>query len=184
MKINSLFAFISFTIILNACSTKSSYDAVNNFDKIAEEKFLFKIMPLIAQRAPYSNDTTRFESRFDEHYKNELVKFDLISYQQQPDSSACFLIYKVAPSLKVKKIAIGGKIKIVNDSIVEFEEVFNTPKMELKELDSKSSELFNELATQGNVKKYLGNADMIEFPDSRTCYDKAKLKWRFISEAN
>lgn len=169
-------------IALFACDKKDPY-AVENYIK-PEDKLqsLVPLYPYLAKLENGVNYNNRFDSvqraYFEE--KQKVHKFSFERYYITKDSVHYFLIWKVAPSLYEKKIAIGGRYKKdANGKVYAFEELFNTPKMKLDELKEKSFELFDFMVDNGNVEAYWGDYDRIEFPDGKCIYDKENHKWIF-----
>lgn len=162
----------------SACTT--NYQASSYFDETAEKKILQELVPYIAKPAPGANFTNRFNTEFKTYYSREQIKFDLVSYAPINDSTACFLIYKSKAGMQSKCAAIGGILQLKYATVTRFEESFLTPYMDRTDLDEKSSLLFEELVNNGNVERYIGNYNWIEFPDSRVVYDKKNQRWRFV----
>lgn len=181
MKLIRKFFFAVVSVFtLTACAHKDPY-AVENYMKQEESlKNLVPIYPYIAKLESGVNYSNRFDSAQRAYFeeKQKVHKFSFERYYVTKDSVHYFLIWKVAPSLYEKKIAIGGRYKKdASGKIYAFEELFNTPKMKLDELKEKSFKLFDYMVENGNVDAYLGDFEMIEFPDGKCLYDKENHKW-------
>ncbi len=179
-KISSL--FVLGILLLFSCSTKEEdkYAVENYIKKEDLSKNLEPIFPYISKLENGVNSSNRFADSNKVYFleKNEGHKFSFEHYFITKDSVHYFLIWKVAPSLYEKKIAIGGRYKKDKDgNIVAFEEIFNTPKMKMDELKEKSFMLFDYMVENGNIEKFYGNYDLVEFPDGKCVYDKANSKW-------
>lgn len=174
-KLILLILTISF---LSSC--RQSFKVDNYYTKAEQDSLMLKILPYIAKKPKgVQNGADRFLTRFDDYYKAQLPKFSFQHYYIGRDSIHYFTIYKIAPSLYQKKIAIGGYLRLnKNGDITELEELYNTPKMKLEELDKKSKELFEEMTISGNVESFIGNDEYVEFPDKRCYYDKSANEWK------
>lgn len=168
------------SLVIYACESKDKY-AVENFIKQEDlNKNLEPIFPYIAKLEHGVNYENRFEDSCKEYFikKQAEHKFSFERYFITKDSVHYFLIWKVAPSLYEKKLAIGGRYKKdANGKIIEFEEIFNTPKMKLDELKEKSFMLFNYMVENGNVDPYLADYNLVEFPDGKCVYNKENSRW-------
>ena len=169
--------------IMAGCSDKGGYDVSTYYSEEELKTSLAQIVPYIAK---LENGVT-YENRFDpskkEYFDKQQAdfKFSIEQYSITADSTHYFLIWKVAPSLYKKKIAIGGRYKKdAKGTIYAFEEIFNTAKMPVEELKEKSFPLFDYMVKNGNVNKFLGDYLLIEFPDNRCTYDKEKSRWVFV----
>ncbi len=182
----SLYNYITLLLIFFAiasCSSDNQYN-VENY-KVETNKNLPIVLPYIAKLENGVNYNNRFDSVNAKYFlgQQEIYKFSFERYFITPDSNHYFLIWKKAPSLYEKKIAIGGRYKKdKNGKIYAFEELFNTPKMKLDELKEKSFPLFDYMVENGNVDKYIGDYLLIEFPDERCKYDKKNSRWVFTGQ--
>ena len=170
-------------LILLGCKGKEEYKVEDYYSEEELKINLSKIVPYIAKLENGVNYDNRFDTTkkdyFEEQQKN--FKFSIEQYKITPDSNHYFLIWKVAPSLYKKKIAIGGRYKKDSSGkIYAFEEIFNTTKMPEEELKEKSFPLFDFMVKNGNVNKFLGDYLLIEFPDDRCTYDKESSRWVFV----
>jgi hypothetical protein len=182
-RLNIYFSAALMILILAACS--DSYK-VENF-KEETNKNLTPILPYISKLEHGVNYDNRFDTANAAYFQEQLkqLQFSFERYFIAPDSTHYFLIWKKAPSLYEKKIAIGGRFKKdKNGKIYAFEELFNTPKMKLDELKEKSFPLFDYMVKNGNVDKYVGDYLLIEFPDERCVYDKKGNRWVFVNQLN
>ena len=147
-----------------------------------QEEFKLKIVRYIERLPKYANETNKFESRFDAEYQKMAADCDLLFYFKDNDNSIYFAISKIAPSIKLKKTATVGKLKFdKKNTIVSYEEVFRTWKMEPIELEEKTELLFRKLIDKEDLSDfYTRNSKpefYIEFPDEKTFYDTIRRKW-------
>ena len=148
-----------------------------------EELFKYKIIRYIERLPKYATDENKFESKFDEEYKKKAENCDLLFYYKDNQKNVYFAITKIAPSIKLKKTATAGKLKYNdNDSLVFYEEVFRTWKMETKELHEKTELLFRKFIDTDDLSSYYTKNSKpefyIEFPDENTNYDTISRKWK------
>jgi hypothetical protein len=178
-KISSLLLLL---LIIVGCGKKDKYAVENYFKKEENAEKIYPLLPYIAKLDLGVNYGNRFDPKNREYFETQLkdFKFSFERYFITTDSIHYFLIWKVAPSLYKKKIAIGGRFKKDKTGrIYAFEELFNTAKMPEEELKEKSFPLFDYMAENGNVDKYLGQYLLIEFPDANCVYDKKRSRWSF-----
>jgi hypothetical protein len=164
----------------NVKVSKDEYAVENYIKKEELNKNLEPIFPYLAKLENGVNYNNRFDDSSKGYFieRQKFHKFSFERYFINKDSVHYFLIWKVAPSLYEKKIAIGGRYKKdAQGKIYAFEEIFNTPKMKLDELKEKSFMLFDYMVQNGNVEKFYGHYDLVEFPDGKCMYDKENSKW-------
>ena len=148
----------------------------------AQEQFKLKIVRYIQRLPRYATDKNKFESKFDEEYARMAKNCELLFYFKDKQNNIYFAISKIAPSIKLKKTATVGKLKYdEKDSLVFYQEVFRTWKMEPKELKEKTEMLFRELIDNKDLTSYYtknSNPEFyIEFPDENTFYDTINRRW-------
>jgi hypothetical protein len=148
-----------------------------------QEDFKFKVVRYIDRLPKYATNSNKFDSIFDQEYKKMAVNSELLFYFKDELNTIYFAISKIAPSIKLKKTATVGRIKYnSNDSIVFYEEVLRTWKMEPKELQQKTEMLFRKLIESEDLSPYYtknSNPEFyIEFPDETTYYDTITRKWK------
>ncbi len=130
------------------------------------------------------NHQTKFDSIHDEYYLKKAMNSDLMYLYIDADSTYYFAIAKIAPSLKLKKVATIGKLKKdASGNITYYEEAIRTWKMEKNELAKKTSLLFEKYIHNEDLASYYtknsGNEFYIEFPDDNNKYDIVKRQWVF-----
>lgn len=162
------------------------YSPAAYFDSAGQEAFKYRIARYIAhlpKKATYDN---RFDTAFDAAYRQAAARHRLDAYYRDTDGYHYFLISRVAPSLKQKRVATGGRLKYAADdtTIAFYEEIFRTWKMEEDELHEKSFLLFDKMALQEDLSRYhtenSPREDYIEFPDKNTRYNKELRRWEVI----
>lgn len=169
-------------IVLVSCNNKS-YD-INPKSYLTTEEtdsFKYEIIRYVDRLARKASHATKFNAEFDNYYKTKTQDLDLAYYYKDSDT-IYFAVTKIAPSIKLKKVATAGKIvKGKSGDIAYYEETFRTYKMEVPILLEKTEVMFLDLIQQKDVKKYeYANTkpeEFIEFPDEYTYYDSSKKIW-------
>ncbi|MCS6824743.1 MAG: hypothetical protein NZ529_10640 [Cytophagaceae bacterium] len=173
--------FIAASVFLFLSCDNRNYDIESYYTKEQSDSLMFSILPYIAKLEKKVN----YENRFNPEHKAYFMakwadyKFQFKRYFITEDSTHYFLIWKVAPSLYEKYIAIGGRFKKdKNGKVIQFEEIFNTWKMKPDELEEKSFALFDYMVKNGNVDPFMKEEYLIEFPDDKVYYDKKECRWK------
>lgn len=170
------------SLVASACSFEKDY----NPDKHLTVQQQDLLMERIIRYAGHSPDgitvADRFNKQFDTFYEEERRKHRLDALYTDGDGYY-FLISRGAPSLKIKSVAIGGKLRADNElRVTYYEEVFRTWKMEPDTLLHRSLFLFDKMVKGEDLSPYYssrsGNTDYIEFPDDRTYFDTQQRIWR------
>jgi hypothetical protein len=110
------------------------------------------------------------------------LDFTLEAYYNK-NGDEYFLVSRIAPSLKVKKVAVGVKMKRDDQgNLLDYEEVFRTWKFEIPEMQQKGLMLFDKMVRGEDLSAYYpqnsGEEEYIEFPDERVFYDVNERRWR------
>jgi len=177
--------FIYFILVFTACGKKDDFKVENYIDGEFKTTLLEMTFPYLAKLEHGVNYENRFDTINKSYFieRQKMHQFSFERYFITKDSVHYFLIWKVAPSRFVKKIAIGGRYKVdANGLFYDFEEIFNTPKMELDELKTKGDMLFAYMVEHGNVDAYLGDFLVVEFPDGNCMYGKGQSKWIIVNK--
>jgi hypothetical protein len=146
-----------------------------------EESFKYAVIRYVDRLAPRASHETKFDKKFDSIYQLQAKQVDLLFYYEDKGETY-FAITKIAPSLKVKKVATVGKLTMdKNNKIAYYEEIFRTYKMEETPLRQKTELMFKDAIQNKDIKKYeFKNSkpeEYIEFPDANTYYDSKKRQW-------
>lgn len=178
------FLILSLMFILSSCDDKPKDLSPSNCigsDK-TESDILYPLMRYMAELPGKSNQISKFDSIFDEHYQAQANKHHILYCYHEKDTSY-MLTYRIAPSISEKYVGIGVKI-VYNeaDSILYYEESFRTWKMPLDLLSMKGKMLLEQLINGKDLKKYYpqnsGEEEWIEFPDEHTWFDVDDRRWK------
>lgn len=177
-----LFCILLFTLV--SCKEKPKNILPKySLNSEQQEEFKLKIVRYIERLPKYANEINKFESRFDAEYQKMATDCDLLFYFKDTDTTIYFAISKIAPSIKLKKTATVGKLKFdKKNTIVAYEEVFRTWKMEPIELKEKTELLFRKLIDKEDLSDFYTKTSKpefyIEFPDESNYYDTVNRKWK------
>jgi hypothetical protein len=127
------------------------------------------------------NRSQIFDSEHDSYYQAKANSADLMHYYVDKDGFTYFAVARIAPSLKFKKVATIGRLKMGKDSLIYYEEICRTWKMDLPELSSKTKILFDNIVNKKDVSKYYTKNSQpdywIEFPDEKNFYNTKDRAW-------
>lgn len=175
------------TLLFFSCSKENPTNPDFYLSKLKQEEFKLSIVRYF-EKLPTEKDNhqTKFDSIHNDYYIKKAKKANLLFLYIDKDSTYYFAIAKIAPSLKIKKVATIGKLKIKNDSITYYEEVARTWKMEEDELKTKTAKIFNSFVNGEDLESFYTknskNEFYIEFPDDINKYNVEKRKWVTINE--
>jgi hypothetical protein len=178
------YLFLSFLFIFFACE-KEKINSNPDFylSKKQQENFKLSIVRYF-EKLPKQNATheTKFDTIHNSYYSKKAQSSDLMHLYIDTDSTYFFAIAKIAPSLKVKKVATIGKLKKNKyGEITYYEEVIRTWKMEENELKEKTNLLFEKYVNNEDLTPYYtknsGDDFYIEFPDDNNIYNVEKRQW-------
>jgi hypothetical protein len=171
-----------FTLSLFSCKKEilsNPSDYLTNEENLAFKENIVRYFEGLPKNVSHEK---KWDTINNSYYQRKVKEAELIHYYKNEDGFIFFAISKIAPSLKLKKVATIGKLKIEKDSIVYYEEICRTWKMELPELNLKSKILFDKIVLGKNIEEYYTKNSQpefwIEFPDDLTYYDTEKRVWK------
>ncbi|WP_291114117.1 hypothetical protein [Flavobacterium sp. UBA6135] len=171
-------------LFLIGCKKEAINTNPNSYlSELEQKNFNYSIIRYTGRLAKKATHKTKFENKFDQEYLALAEASDLVFYY--PDSKTgeiYFAITKIAPSLKIKKVATVGKMKKDASGTIEmYEEAFRTWKMEEEELMQKTKLLFLKYINGEDLSPYYTKNSQpefyIEFPDENTYFDSKKRIW-------
>lgn len=173
--------FVLAAIFFVSCR-QQNYNTVATLSKDQQTEFKTKIIRYVAELPKHATYDTRFESRFDEAYNTSVKKTYLDKYFVAEDGYVYFEVRKLAPSLKVKFNATGGRLKFDSSgNIADYSEIYRTWKMEAEELATQTETLFPEMVMGKDLSPYYtdnaGGKLIIEFPDKNVEYNSDLRRW-------
>lgn len=180
MKYLSLFLLI---FVFSCKQEQINCNPDTYLSKKDQDSFNYKIIRYIQRLPKYATEENKFDTQFDADYKNSLKECGLLFYYKDKENTVYFAISKIAPSIKLKKTATVGKLKLDSDgAITHYEEAFRTWKMNPDELATKTKLLFTKFINNEDLSAYYTiNSDpefYIEFPDDINYYDSESREWK------
>jgi len=184
--------FILTLFIFQNCQVQSgekeqiTTNQIEELDSLFIQQFTSNLIRYIGRKPEDASNENKFHAYFDEHYNKQINQHELTHYLQK-DEKEYFVFTRIAPSLKLKKVAIGGWVKrSSNGEVLDLEEIFRTWKFEPEILSEKSDFLFAKVINGESIEAYQtnisGNTDYIEFPSDIVYYDKASMQWSSTQE--
>ena len=177
--------FLLLFIVLQFACTKKEQNYTPSFYLTPQEQanFKYQVVRYIDDLAKNASHKSKFDSIYDVEYKTRASKLEILYlYKDTVARTTYFAITKIAPSLKLKKVATIGQVKIDKNGTINFyEERCRTWKMEPKELNEKTKMLFEKYINQEDLTEfYTANSQpnfYIEFPDDYTYFDTISRMW-------
>ena len=127
---------IFYLLIIISCQKQIDINPQTYLNTNEIEQLKYQSARYYSQLNEKSNHENKFNQNFDEHYKKEAKKHQLLYYFKEKNTNyEYFALTRIAPSLKIKKVAIVGKLLRKNNKIIEYEEKFRTWKMPENELN-------------------------------------------------
>lgn len=173
-------------VLLTACTSQNKYNADKHLNNKEKSEILLSVIRYMGHLPQKGSHENKFESRFDDYYSKLSLDYTLDAYHREGETEF-FMASRLAPSLKVKKVAIGVKLKRnAQGEILHYEEVFRTWKFEEPELEEKGFFLFDLMVKGTDLSPYYpqnsGKEEYIEFPDTKTVFDLNQRKWITVSD--
>lgn len=178
--IGNLLVFLGLLTMV-ACTPKSKYDPSKYLSTKEQQQILLTTVRYLGHLPKKGTHETKFDKVFDEYYSKLALDFTLEAYFEK-DGYEYFLASRIAPSLKVKKVATGVKMKRDKEgNLVYYEELFRTWKFEIPEMLEKGLMLFDKMVNEEDLSPYYpqnsGVEEFIEFPDAKVFYDTNSRRW-------
>ena len=167
-------------VILTSCSGKPSSDPASSLSGPEQDAFVLSIIRYAAKSPDGVLPAERFFSQYDSFYLDQASRHRLEAYQIK-NGKAYFMLSRPAPSLKEKRLAIGGFVVLSDGRVADYREVFRTWKMHPDTLTRRSHMLFGRmvdgLPLEQFEARFTGKDDYIEFPDDRVWFDTVSRSW-------
>ena len=182
MRRKKSYLLIFLCLLAISCRLEKDYNPAVHLSPAEQEEIMDKVLRYMAKPPDGISTEERFYRGYDEHYAEQRRIHRLDAYYIE-GKTHYFLFSRVAPSLKEKRIAIGGKLELDDQRHLSYyEEVFRTWRLEPDTLVTRSVFLFDKMVRDEDLQPYYssrsGNTDYIEFPDDRTFFDTEKRIWR------
>jgi hypothetical protein len=171
-------------IWLGACQQKVENIAVDDYlSETEQEAFKLNIVRYYEGLPKKATHETKFDSIFNAYYESKAAETDFLFYHKKDNGEIYFAIFKIAPSLTLKKVATIGKLTLDNDNnITYYEEICRTWKMPEEELKEKTNMLFQKVIRGEDISPYYTKNSqpefIVEFPDDLTYFDTQLRRWK------
>jgi hypothetical protein len=180
MRCINYLAFLAFILAFSACGISSDPNEYLTEDE--QLNFKNDIIRFVDHLPKKTKEEDKYNPKHDDYYQNRAEKAILLHYYPQSNGEIYFAIAKIAPSIKVKRVATIGKVrKDDSGNIIFYEEICRTWKMVDEELNEKTKMVFQDVVKGRNIEKYLTKNSLpdyiIEFPDDLVKYDTLQRKW-------
>ncbi len=177
-----LLTLISLAALLTSCERSKPSPVGQKLDAQQADLLLSQIIRYVGHLAPRATHQTKFDTAFDRFYAAEARKHRIDLYHKEDQTGTIYLLVtRPAPSLQVKRVAIGIEMRMINDSIAYYREVFRTWKMPEEVLAKKGRFLFEKMVRGEDLSPYYpqhsGEEEYIEFPDPHTHFDVEQRRW-------
>jgi hypothetical protein len=177
----SLLALLSAVIVSSCKNTTNDYKPSSYLTKDQQVEFKGQVVRYVAKAPRRVFDATKFDTLYDDHYDKQVAEHDLLAYYINNKGEHYFLLARIAPSIDVKWVATGGRLRYgPNNELVEYEEIFRTWKMPRQQLEERAKYLFDLMVRGEDLTPYhsaKAGFNYIEFPDEHVTYDKDKRSW-------
>lgn len=176
------------TLLLVSCQespkANRSLNQIHELSEEAQREFSQKVIRYIGRKPEEASQENKFHAYFDEHYEKEIKSMHLSHYFAHPIDGRVFFVYnRIAPSVQLKKVALGGYVSFnQHGEVKQLKEVFRTWKNIPEHIDSISTILFDKMIDGESLEPYwtknTNNFDFIEFPSDNVWYDTISFTWK------
>lgn len=177
---------MSLGLVLTNCESQDSTSQptiTNQVDQLNEDQLLefkLKIIRFVGRKPEDASHENKFNAYFDNHYLEQATIHNLEFYAEL-DGKYYFILTRIAPSVHLKRVAIGGYSSIVEGKVTELVEVFRTWKRTPEELLPINQLLFEKMTRNEDLSDYytskMGLDAYIEFPNEEVWYDPTINTW-------
>lgn len=173
---------IFFSLFASLISCHSKDEAAYYFSKSDQDSLLVNIITLVAENAPGANDSTRFQPQFRKYYADKIANFSLDKLEKTENGYYYFMLNRPVGHLTQYRRGVVGKFKLKEGSLrpTSFEEVVNTPHLDIETLKVRGTFLFNELVKNNQLTIYIPLKHYVEWPDSTLKYSTKYNRWESI----
>lgn len=176
--------FFIFILLVSGCS--ASYDA-ERMEAGQRNHILKQIAPFVIKKPDEFSYKDRVKPENFPFYENfmELTESKLAYYHATDTANFFFFEHRDLTSLYEHYRGLGGYFRNnKNDSIIFINLLYHTPRFTREEMDKKGRQLFEEMAEQGNVNKYIGNQEFIHTPNDDFYYNTKTNRWDYTENSS
>jgi hypothetical protein len=155
---------------------------VENYYSTAEiDTLLVDFVSYIYKKPSVATWATKFNPEFRKYYINHTDRFEIIYYTIINDIHYYYLLRPARNEEGFQQRGVGGLfMRNASNTIVEFEEVFNTVIMSPDSLIKVGYHLFDELTKTNTIDNFVNERSIVEWPDGSLFYSKEKKEWRYV----
>jgi len=176
-----------FWLLITSCDNQSQNTTDKNINQIGslddefKNEFTSKLIRYIGRKPEDASHVNKFHAYFDDHYQNQINQHELIAYHNS-NNKEYFVFTRIAPSIHLKKVAIGGYVQFDSKgNLKNIEQVFRTWKQVPDTLSKRVELLFPKMVKGESLIPYytanIGNTEYIEFPNEEVWYDNEEQRW-------
>jgi hypothetical protein len=179
-----VFHFLILLGFSHACKSPGGIDPNDYMTMERQRAVINKLIRYAAKLAPTADHETKFDPQFDPYYNAEAQSYAFMYLHEEDnvDGGYWFLISRPARSTKPMYEGIGGRLELNKaDSLITYDEVFRTWKMQYSDLQSRGKYLFEQMRTGQDLSPFysrMAGDKYIEFPDDRFKYDIKERRWK------
>jgi hypothetical protein len=172
-----------FILLFISCQTATvNYNAAERLSEEERTELLQSVIRYLGKLPGKVGPEDRFDARHDEHYAKQAAEYRIdLYYEDAATGDIYFMASRIAPSLYVKRVGAGVKMRREGNEIAYYEEVFRTWKMAEEELAKKGALLFGKMVKGEDLSPWYtansGDEEYIEFPDEHTHFDTEQRIW-------
>jgi hypothetical protein len=182
IKILILSGLVLLAATYSSCSEgKNPYSPENNIIHDNIDSLKTDMVTYIGKRPRGALQGDRHRPEFRTWFSEMAQQYELMYYYV--DENNLHYFYMIRPARNhtgnVNR-GIGGMFETDSDLVItRFFEIFNTPIKPLDALREIGLSLFEEMIKTGNVEKWIGNKEYIEWPGIGSRYDETINEWVF-----
>jgi hypothetical protein len=175
-----VFALPAILLLLSGCQSAPAVPGGPPDETVAEE-LVWAVIRYLGKLPGKATHQTKFDAEWDDHYRRvaDMHRVDWL-YEDTATGDIWFLVSRIAPSIHVKRVAVGIRMRREGDALVHYHEVFRTWKMPEDELQEKATMLFGKMVRGEDLSMYYpevaGDA-YIEFPNAEVYFDIDNRYW-------
>ncbi len=170
--------FFSAAILLFSSCSQDPYRFDRYYSAAEQDTLMANIITYVYKVPRGVPKSDKFDPTYRSLYVAQIPLFEMLHYHIDEDSTHYFYMIRPARNAQGHKRGVAGSYKVNRDlSLKEFRELYNTPMIPEELVREKGEYLWRDLVKLGNVDRYMGNRDFIEFPNQQCTYDFDKKEW-------
>ncbi len=155
------------------------YEPARYLNQAEQDSLMNRLVAYIGVKPKHADYLNRHDMVHRPFYRKQAERFSFHKLLESTDGRIFFYVIRPARHPVYEKRAIGGWfIPDEANQILDVEETFATFAMKEQELKDHSDILF-ELLLKGEALSNATHPLLIEWPDNRCRYDRARHEWRY-----